>query len=324
MSLNIGGDIHVMLALRRSSREVVVADEHFDGPDMIGELLGERQCLAHYAGDALTQCVVEPLDVIGFGGVVNSLSDLSSSHLVCDTRHMNTLSTRRYKHHRFPVEIISHSVWLYFRFCLSYRDVEELLFARGITVTYEAIRQWCRKFGQLYANQLHRRRPRPGAKWHLDEVFLTIRGEHHYLWRAVDQDGNVLDILVQRRRNKAAAKKFFRKLLKGLRYIPRVMITDQLKSYGAARRELLPGVEHRQHRYLNNRAENSHQPTRQRERRMQGFKSPGQAQRFLSAYGPIAQHFRPRRHLLPAAIYREEMRQRFQSWKDVTSLAAVA
>jgi putative transposase len=135
-------------------------------------------------------------------------------------------------------------------------------------------------------------------------VFLTIRGERHYLWRAVDQEGNILDILVQRQRNKKAAKKFFRKLLKGLRYDPRVIITDQLRSYGAAKREILPSVEHRQHRYLNNRAENSHQPTRQRERRLQRFKSPGHAQRFLSAYGPIASHFRPRRHRLSAPAYR--------------------
>ena len=129
-----------------------------------------------------------------------------------------------YTHHRFPAEIISHAVWLYYRFCLSYRDVEELLF-----VTYEAIRKWCRKFGQQYANQLRRRRPRSGDKWHLDEVFLTINGERHYLWRAVDQDGHVLDILVQRRRDKHAAKKFFRKLLKGCQCVPRVIITDKLK-----------------------------------------------------------------------------------------------
>ena len=146
-----------------------------------------------------------------------------------------------YKHHRFPGEIISHAVWLYFRFPLSHRDVEELLFVRGIIVSYEAIRKWCRKFGQSYANQLRRRRPRPGDKWHLDEVFITINREHHYLWRAVDQDGHVLDILVQRRRDKHAAKKFFRKLLKGCQYVPWVIITDKLKSYGAAKREMLPG-----------------------------------------------------------------------------------
>jgi len=158
----------------------------------------------------------------------------------------------------------------------------------------------------------------------MDEVFLTIKGEHHYLWRPVDQNGNILDILVQRRRDKRAAKKFFRKLLKGLTYVPRVIVTDKLKSYGAAKRELLPNVEHRQHRYLNNRAENSHQPTRQRERRMQRFKSPGQAQRFLSAYGPIAQHFRPRRHRFSAPTYRREMRKRFQSWREITSQTQAA
>jgi putative transposase len=232
--------------------------------------------------------------------------------------------TNPYKNHRFPAEIISHAVWLYFRFCLSYRDVEELLFARGVTVTYEAIRKWCRKFGQQYANQLRRRRPRPGDTWHLDEVFLTIHGVRHYLWRAVDQDGHVLDILVQSRRNKKAAKTFFRKLLKGLTYVPRVIITDKLKSYGAAKQEFLPGVEHRQHRYLNNRAENSHQPTRQRERRMQGFKSPGHVQRFLAAYGPIAQHFRPRRHLLSAPAYRHEMRHRFERWAEITGTERAA
>jgi putative transposase len=158
----------------------------------------------------------------------------------------------------------------------------------------------------------------------LDEVFVTIQGERHYLWRAVDQDDNVLDILVQSRRNKQATKKFFRKLLKGLQYVPRVIIMDNLKSYGAAKRELLPEVEHRQSRYLNNRCENSHRPTRQREYRMQGFKSPGHAQRFLSAYGPIVQHFRPRRHLLSASVYREEMKQRFESWADITGTERAA
>src|SRR5918997_2508439 len=132
-----------------------------------------------------------------------------------------------YKGHRFPAEIISHCVWLYFRFSLSYRDVEELMAARGVVLTYETVRQWCRKFGQSYANQLRRRRAQTGDKWHLDEVFLTINGKLHYLWRAVDQHGNVLDILVQSRRNKRAAKKFFRKLLKGCQYVPRVLISDK-------------------------------------------------------------------------------------------------
>ncbi len=171
-----------------------------------------------------------------------------------------------YKGFRFPSEIISHAVWLYFRFSLSFRDVEEILAQRGIVVTYETVRQWCLKFGQTYANELRHRRPRCGDKWHMDEMVLTIRGKKHYLWRAVDQEGNVLDILVQSRRHKKAAKRFFRKLLKGSQYVPRVIITDKLKSYGAAKREILPGVEHRQHKRLNNRAENSHQPTRLLER----------------------------------------------------------
>src|SRR5262245_25524182 len=230
----------------------------------------------------------------------------------------------RYKNRRFPGEIISHGVWLYYRFSLSYRDVQEILFERGITVTHQAIRQWCLKFGQDYANQLKRRRPRTGDKWHLDEVFVTINGKRHYLWRAVDQDDNILDILVQSRRNKQAAKKFFRKLLKGLQYVPRVIITDKLKSYGAAKRAILPGVEHRQRRSLNNRCENSHRPTRQRAYRMQGFKSAGHGQRFRSAYGPIAQHFRPRRHRLSASNYRQEMRKRFESWAEITGTERAA
>jgi transposase-like protein len=171
--------------------------------------------------------------------IVNLLSDVWSSRSVCDTRRMSTPPTDRDKHHRFPAEIISHDAWLYFRFCLSYRDVEELRFARGIIVTYEAIRKWCRTFGHQGANQLRRRRPRPGDTWHLDEVCLRIGGERHDLWRAVDQEGSALDVLVQRRRDKHAAKTCFRKLLKGCRDIPRVLITDQLKSYGAAKRESL-------------------------------------------------------------------------------------
>ena len=167
---------------------------------------------------------------------------------------MNTPAAAPYKGHRFPKEIISHAVWLYFRFSLSYRDVEELLAERGIIVTYETVRQWSRKFGQTYANELRRRRARTGDKWFLDEVFLKINGKTQYLWRAVDQDGNVLDILVQSRRNKVAAKKFFRKLLKGCQYVPRVMITDKLGSYEAAKKEVMPSVEHRRHRRLNQHA----------------------------------------------------------------------
>lgn len=225
-----------------------------------------------------------------------------------------------YKGYHFPAEIISHAVWLYFRFSLSFRDVEELLAQRGIVVTYETVRQWCLTFGQSYANELRRRRPRCGDKWHLDEVFLTIRSERHYLWRAVDQDGNVLDILVQSRRDKKAAKRFFHKLLKRALYVPRVIITDKLKSYEAAKREILPSVEHRQHKGLNNRAENSHQPTRLREKKMRRFKSAKHAQRFLSAFGLISGHFQPHRHLVSARQYRALLQARFQSWNEVVGV----
>jgi putative transposase len=187
---------------------------------------------------------------------------------------MKTNSTR-YRGYRFPPEIIGHSVWLYHRFSLSFRDVEELLAKRGIVVTYETIRQWCRKFGPEYARKLRHRQGRLGDVWHLDEVFVTIRGERHYLWRAVDQHGDVIDVLVQRYRNARAAKRFFRKLLKGQGGAPWKLVTDKLKSYSAARRSVMPSVAHDTRRYANNRAEVSHQPTRQRERQMRGFKSPG-------------------------------------------------
>jgi putative transposase len=233
-------------------------------------------------------------------------------------------TTPSYKGFRFPPEIISHAVWLYFRFSLSFRDVEELLAQRGVVVTYETVRQWCLKFGQMYANELRRRHPKTGDKWHMDEVYLKINGKTHSLWRAVDQYGNVLDILVQSQRNKHAAKRFFRKLLKGLHYVPRVIITDKLKSYGAAKREILPGVEHRQHKGLNNRAENSHQPTRLREKKMRRFKSARQAQRFLSAFGPITGHFQPRRHRLCARDYRAILQARFLEWNEITAVKRVA
>ncbi|MDJ0363142.1 IS6 family transposase [Rhodococcus sp. H29-C3] len=227
-----------------------------------------------------------------------------------------------YKCHRYPVEIINHCVWLYFRFPLSFREVEEMMLQRGVMVSYETIRRWCAKFGQAYANELRRRRPQSGDKWYLDEVFIRINGRQHYLWRAVDQDGNVLDVLVQSRRNGNAAKRLFRKLLKGLRYVPRVIVTDKLGSYQVAHRELLASVEHRRSKYSNNRAENSHQPTRQREHAMKRFTSPGHAQRFLSAFSGISPHFRPCRHRLSASEWHTEMADRFTIWQEVTTTDA--
>ena len=235
-----------------------------------------------------------------------------------------TVGAPSYKGFRFPAQIISHCVWPYHRFSLSFREIEEMMLQRGIVVSHETIRQWCLKFGQTYANGLRRRRPRPGDTWHLDEVFLTINGQRQYLWRAVDQDGNVLDILVTPRRDTKAATRFFRRLFKGLKYVPRVVVTDKLGSYQAARRRVTRSIEHRQSKYLNNRAENSHQPTRQRERAMKRFTSPGHAQRFLSAFSGISPHFRPRRHLLHTEEYRSEMANRFSTWNEVTGLTTAA
>jgi putative transposase len=185
------------------------------------------------------------------------------------------------------------------------------------------VRQWALNFGQGYANQLWRRLPAPGDKWHLDEVVISIAGQKHWLWRAVDQHGLVLDILVQSRRNAKAAKRLLRKLLKKQGIAPRVMITDKLASYGAAKRVIMPGVEHRQHTGLNNRAENSHQPTRRRERIMKRFKSAGQAQRFLSAHDQIASLFR-RPANTTASDHRRARARAFQVWAEVTDIASVA
>jgi putative transposase len=228
------------------------------------------------------------------------------------------VDTSLYRGFRFPPEVISHCVWLYHRFSLSLRDVEELMLERGIEVSYETIHQWTRRFPPAYAAALRRRRPKLGDKWHLDEVFVKIQGRQRYLWRAVDADGNVLDILMQNRRDEPAARRFFRKLMKKTRSVPRVIVTDKLRSYGAAHCAVMPSVEHRSHKGLNNRAENSHQPTRQRERAMKGFRSVGAAQRFLGAFSMISPHFRPRRHRLTAPDYRAGMRTRFTTWKQIT------
>jgi putative transposase len=229
-----------------------------------------------------------------------------------------TTNSPSYRGYRFPAEIISHAVWLYCRFCLSYRDVEDLLAQRGVIVSHETIRQWCRKFGPQYARALIRRRGRLGDTWHLDELFVTIRGRRNYLWRAVDEDGDVIDILVQSRRDRRAAKRFFRKLLKGQGSEPRRLVTDKLRSYGAAHRAVMPSVIHDTARYANNRAEVSHQPTRQRERQMRRFKSAAQAQRFLSVQGVVLNLFRVGRHLLRPANHRILRARSFGAWSQVT------
>jgi putative transposase len=225
---------------------------------------------------------------------------------------------------RFPAEVISHAVWLYFRFPLSLRMVEEMLAARGIVVSHETVRQWALRFGQEFANRIRRRLPCAGDKWPLDEVVIKIAGVKHWLWRAVDQTGMVLDVLVQSRRNKRAAKRLLRKLLKRQCRAPRVLITDKLASYGAAKREVMPGVEHRQHKGLNNRAENSHQPTRRRERQMKRSKSPRQAQCFLSAHDQINNVFHLRRDHVSASECRAARGYAFEVWADISGVAVAA
>ena len=192
-----------------------------------------------------------------------------------------------------------------------------MMAVRGVVLTYETVRYWAQKFGAIYAKRLRARAARPRDRWHLDEVYLSINGELQYLWRAVDQDGEVLDILVQPRRNRQAARKFFCKLLKGQRYAPRFIITDKLGSYAADRAEVLPDVAHLSDKRDNNRAENSHQPTRERERRMRGFKSAGHAQRLLATFGVVSSFFRPGRHTLKAVNYREIMRRRLAEWSQM-------
>jgi putative transposase len=207
---------------------------------------------------------------------------------------------------------------LYHRFNLSFRDVEDLLAERAITVTYETIRQWCLSFGFEYARRLRRRRGRQGDTWYLDEVFVRIQGRQQYLWRAVDEDGDVIDILVQSRRNRRAAVRFFRKLLKGQGCEPRRLVTDKLGSYAAAHRTAMPSVIHSTRQYENNRAEVSHQPTRQRERQMRRFKSAAHLQRFASVHGVVQNLFRVGRHLLRAAHHRLLRTRAFTEWDVVT------
>jgi transposase-like protein len=221
--------------------------------------------------------------------------------------------------HQFPPAIIRHAVWLYLRFTLSYRDVEDLLAERGLDVSYESVRRWVLKFGPLFARELRRRRHRPTSQWHLDEMAVLISGEQFWLWRAVDDEGEVLDLLVQRRRDKNAAVKLMRKLLKKQGFTPDVLVTDKLRSYGAAKAALGLSARHEQGLRKNNRAENSHQPVRRHERKMQRFKSPGSAQRFLSTHAAVCSTFNVQRHLTSRATLRTLRGEALQTWRAATA-----
>jgi len=222
-----------------------------------------------------------------------------------------------YKRHRFPPQIIAHAVWLYYRFPPSLRHVEEMLLERGVAVSYETIRRWGKKFGPDYARRLRRKQPSGDDIWYLDEMAIMIAGEKHWLWRAVDQDGYVLDEIVQRRRNAKAARRLLTRLLKKQGVAPKRMITDKLRSYGAPKRQVMPQVEHRSHKGLNNRAENSHGPPRKRERAMQGFRSPGSLQCFVSIFSATRNLFVPSCSQRSALGIRGHRLQAMAEWNGV-------
>jgi len=227
-----------------------------------------------------------------------------------------------YKRHRFPPQIIAHAVWLYFRFPLSLRLIEEMLLERGIVVSYETVRRWALKFGPDYARRLRRKAPSRHDVWHLDEIVITIAGQKHWLWRAFDKDGYVLDEIVQTRRNTKAAKRLLKRLSKKQGCPPRRLITDKLGSYAAARRQIMPRTEHRSHKGLNNRAENSRLPPRQRERGMQGFRSAGGLQRFTAVFSAVRNLFVPPRSSCSALATHLYRINAMAEWKVAANVAA--
>ncbi|MCG8512453.1 MAG: IS6 family transposase [Rhodospirillales bacterium] len=231
------------------------------------------------------------------------------------------MKTTLYRRHRFPPSIIRYTVWLYFRFTLSFRDIEDLLAERGIDVSYETIRRWCVKFGLAYARQLRSCRPKPFSTWHIDEVFVRIGGKQMYLWRAVDAEGEVLDVLLQSKRDKSAAHKFLRKAKRKQAFTPAVIVSDKWRPTAVAIREVMPSATHICGKRLNNRAENSHQPTRRRERKQQRFKSSRSAQTFLSVHATVYNHFNIQRHLISRKTMRQFRQNALVAWVEATSVA---
>ena len=232
------------------------------------------------------------------------------------------MTTISYRYCHLPPDVIQHAVWLYYRFTLSFRDVEDMLAERGVEVSYETIRRWVAKFGPQIARHLRRHRPVAHPQWHLDEMFVSIGGRRMYLWRAVDQDGEVLDVLIQARRNRRAATKLMRKLLKKRGFAPRTLVTDKLRAYAAAVRELCLTARHHRAKWKNNRIEGAHVPIRRRERKTRRFRSPGSAQRFLSVHGAIHNTSNTRRHLISANERRERRKEEIRRWREVVGVAA--
>src|ERR1700747_202496 len=226
-----------------------------------------------------------------------------------------------YRRHRFPPVVIQHAVWLYLRFTLSYRDVEDLLAERGLDISYETVRSWVLKFGPVIARRLRQRRPRPRDRWHLDEMVVRIAGKRMYLWRAVDHEGEVLDMLVQSRRDSRAALRLMRKLLRKQGFVPKLLVTDKLRSYGSAFRQLKLTCLHEKGLRQNSRAENSHQPVRRRERKMQRFKSVCSAQRFLSMHAAVHNTFNLHRHPISRSTLRIFRAEATNQWRDAVAAA---
>ena len=223
----------------------------------------------------------------------------------------------KYKRYRYPIAIISHVVWCYFRFCLSLRDIEELMFVRGFLLSHETIRTWSKKYGSLYAAGIKKRKAIKGDKWHVDEMCVKISGQRYWLFRAVDQNGYELDVLLQPRRNKKAVIRFFKQVLKDCQYVPRVMVTDKLKSYKLPCKLLLPNTQHRTHKRLTNRVENAHQPTRRRERQIIRFKSAASANQFVATHGQVRNLFNINRYKYSSDDRRSCLSKALDVWHNL-------
>jgi putative transposase len=313
----VTSSLRITVQGRRSERAVLVAAQgwlpgwHLLGRKTIRGYLGRYNKRTH---DRYTRCEALSCQHAGIVTAVRACGRPGGSV----AKGMKKIS---YNGYRFPPEIIHQAIWLYLRFTLSFRDVEDLLAERGVLVSYDTIRRWVNHFGPVIAADLRKRRPKPHTTWHLDEVYLKIDGRLVHLWRAVDAEGEALDVLVQAKRNKHAALKLMRKLLKRYGFVPEKLITDDLRSYGAAARDL--GIEnrHERGRWRNNRAENPHQPTRRKERKIQGFKSPGLAQKFLSSHAAVYNTFNVQRHLTSAQTHRAFRASAMNAWRTAVAAA---
>ena len=232
---------------------------------------------------------------------------------------------KKLKGYRFPWIIIEHCIYLYHRFCLSYRDIEEIMFARGVQLSYESIRKWCLKLGRKFTDVLKKKQAKRTDKWHLDEMVTKINGEKYILWRAVDSNGYELDVLIQKHKNKKAAVRFLKRIL-GSNPQPRVIVTDKLNSYIKPIKSLCPQTDHRRHKGLNNRVENAHQPTRRLEKSMIKMKSVSNAQNMLSLMGVLRNYFATDvgRYKNSAELRRENLKAALSTWQNAATQVSCA